>query len=300
MTAPTRIIRMIALAGALAIAGCATPPTDDPAPSGPTTPIAADAEAAFDALERDFDARLGVHAIDTGSGETVSYRSGERFAFASTYKALAAAAVLDAASEAELEEVVEYAATDLVTYSPVTEERVETGMTLRELGEAAVRTSDNTAGNLLVAQLGGPTALGTALRPLGDEVSSFDRIETALNDTAPGDPRDTTTPETFTQNLERYLVGDALDEADRELLTTWMLGNATGDALIRAGLPDGWTVADKSGAAAYGTRNDIGVVYPPDADPIVLVVFSDRDSADAEYDDTLVAEATRVVVDALG
>lgn len=42
-----------------------------------------------------------------------------------------------------------------------------------------------------------------------------------------------------------------------------MKGNATGDKLIRAGVPTDWVVGDKSGAGSYGTRNDIAIVWPP-------------------------------------
>lgn len=62
-----------------------------------------------------------------------------------------------------------------MTYSPVTEQHVATGMTLRELADAAVRYGDNTAGNMLLGRLGGPDGLEDALRGLGDQVTQADR-----------------------------------------------------------------------------------------------------------------------------
>lgn len=61
-----------------------------------TTPIAATTSftGELKELERKFDARLGVYAIDTGTGREVAHRDGERFGYHSTFKALEAGAVL--------------------------------------------------------------------------------------------------------------------------------------------------------------------------------------------------------------
>ena len=78
-----------------------------------------------------------------------------------------------------------------------------------------------------------------------------------------------------------------------------MQNATTGATLIAAGVPAGWTVADKSGAGGYGTRNDIAVVWPAQGAPIVLAVLSSRDEVDAGYDDALIARAAEVVAGAL-
>jgi len=264
-------------------------PSTDPA----TDPATA---RAFAALERRYDARLGVAAIDTGSGRTIAHRAGERFAFASTVKVFIAAAVLDASSDADLATVVHYDRGDLLEYAPVTSEHVDTGMTVRELVDAALRSSDNTAANLLVERLGGPDAVERWLRGIGDRTTSVDRVEPDLNQAVPGDRRDTTTPERFAADLRTVLLGDALDAADRRVLREAMLGNTTGDATIRAGVDPSWRVADKTGTASYGVRNDIAVVTPPGRAPIVLVVMTSRADAAAEPSDALVAAATRAAV----
>ncbi|MBM0233625.1 class A beta-lactamase [Micromonospora sp. STR1_7] len=250
----------------------------------------------FQRLEETFDARLGVYAIDTGTGRTVRYRADERFAYASTYKALAAAEVLDETTDAELDRVVRYSASDLVTYSPITEQHVAEGMTLRALADAAVRYSDNTAGNLLLRHLGGPQRFEKELQEVGDKITDAARYETDLNEATPGDKRDTSTAQSLADDLRAYAVGDALVPADRDILNGWLRGNTTGGALIRAGVPDGWVVGDKTGAGGYGTRNDIAVIWPPDRAPIVLAVLSSRDEKDASYDDALIAQAAEVVI----
>nr|WP_214406193.1 class A beta-lactamase [Pseudonocardia lacus] len=302
------MLTALAVAGSIALAACSAddrpaaspPPATAPTTAGPAASTVIDtADAAFAQLERDFDARLGVFAVDTGSERTLAFRADERFAYASTFKALAAAAVLDGTSPAELDQLVPYTAADLVAYSPITERRTGAGMTLRELCDAAVRYSDNTAGNLLLRHLGGPAGLDAALAALGDDVTRVERTEPELNQAVPGDDRDTSTPRAMAGDLRAYALGDALDDDDRTLLTGWLRENTTGGALIRAGVPAGWEVGDKTGTGSYGTRNDIAVLRPPDRAPIVLVVMSSRGEQNAEHDDALVAAAARAAVAAL-
>lgn len=305
---------VVALGVVLALAGCSGGDGGGPAdqstsaqPSATSTPtptateagpVVVDAEIA--ALEAELDVRVGVYALDTATGRTVEYRADERFAYASTFKALAAGAVLAATDDGGLAEVVPYPASAVVAYSPVTEAHAGEGLPLSELLRAAVQESDNTAANLLLARLGGPTGLGDALRALGDDVTQPARTEPTLNDWSPDDPRDTSTPRALATDLAAYALGNALDDADRELLLGWMRASTTGTSLVRAGVPEGWTVADKSGQASHGTRNDLAVVWPPDGEPIVIAVLTSHDDPDAEPDDAAVARATAVVVDALG
>nr|WP_307249184.1 class A beta-lactamase [Catenuloplanes indicus] len=264
------------------------------------TPAPASATGVYQRLEQRYDARLGVYAVDTGTGRTVTFRPDERFAYASTFKALAAAAVLDRTTDAELRRVIRYTAADLVDYSPVTELHVDEGMTLAAIAEAAITVSDNTAGNLLFRELGGPDGLERALRAIGDRVTSADRIETELNTAIPGDRRDTSTPRALATGLRAYALGGELCRGDREQLTAWLRANTTGAETIRAGVPAGWVVGDKTGSGGYGTRNDIAVLWPPSGAPIVLAVLSTRDTADAAYDNALLADAAAAVVDRFG
>ncbi|PGU28896.1 class A beta-lactamase [Bacillus cereus] len=254
----------------------------------------------FSQLEKKFDARLGVYAIDTGTNRTIAYRPNERFAYASTYKALAAGVLLQQNSIDKLNEVITYTKEDLVEYSPITEKHVDTGMKLGEIAEAAVRSSDNTAGNILFNKIGGPKGYEKALRQqMGDRVTMADRFEPELNEATPGDIRDTSTAKAIATNLKAFTVGNALPAHKRNIFTEWMKGNATGDKLIRAGVPNDWIVGDKSGAGSYGTRNDIAIVWPPNRAPIIIAILSSKDEKEATYDNQLIAEAAEVVINAL-
>ena len=249
-------------------------------------------------LERTYDARLGVYALDTGTGREVEHRADERFGHASTFKALLCGVVLQQNTIDDLDRTITYTPDDLVSWSPVTETRVDTGMSIGELCEAAVSHSDNTATNLLLDEIGGPSGLQAALRDHGDDVISTDRYETEMSEAVPGDTRDTSTPRSIATSLATFVLDDALPEDKRAMLTEWLVGNTTGADLIRAGVPDGWVVGDKTGNGGYGTRNDIAVAWPPDGDPIVIAVLSSRDQQDADHDDQLIADAAEVVVNA--
>lgn len=297
----------------LGLAACASPaaPTPTVTPSASDTPVplpspvaapdlaTPEVEAALADLESRYDARVGLSLLDTGSGATLDHRADERFGYASSLKAFAAAALLDETDDADLDRVVTWtqADVDAAGYSPLTSQHVADGLPLRQLAEAAVRQSDNTALNLVLAELGGPTGLDAALAAQGDDVTDVVHTEPELNSPTPGSTADTTTPAAFTATLARITDGDWLAADDRATLLEWMSGNATGDALIRAGAPEGWQVADKSGGAG-GIRNDVAVVTPPAGDPVVISVLTTRNDPAARYDDALVAEAARIALTA--
>ncbi|MFC9912469.1 class A beta-lactamase [Streptomyces sp. NPDC059862] len=312
MTHPLRIRRGAAWAAAGLLALAALPACGQHTASGAGSPAGAARSASpaagtkpttaeFRALEREFDARLGVYALDTGTGRSVGHRADDRFAYASTFKALAAGAILRKYGTDGIDKVVRYSRDDLVENSPVSENFVETGMTLRGLCAATLWYSDNTAVNLLLDELGGPDGLEKVLEEFGDDVTEMDRYETEMSEGTPGDIRDTSTPRAMAGSLRAFLLGDALKRDERELLRQWMTTNMTGRTLIRAGVPDDWDVADKSGTAGYGGRNNIAVVWPDDGgNPIVMAVMSTRDKKDAERRDALLAKAATVAVEGLG
>ncbi|WP_445229094.1 class A beta-lactamase [Duganella rhizosphaerae] len=248
-------------------------------------------------LEGESGGRLGVAALNTGDGRRLLHRADERFPFCSTFKTMLCAAVL-AREPALLKKRVHYTKKDLVTYSPVTEKHVGKSMTVAALCEATIQTSDNTAANLLMQQIGGPAAVTAFARSIGDMEFRLDRIETELNTALPGDPRDTTTPVSMAESLHKLLLGDGLGAVQRKQLKDWMLGNTTGDTRIRAGVPSGSLVADKTGTGDYGSTNDIGVIWQPGKAPIVLVTYLTQPGKDDKARSEILAEATRIVVEA--
>jgi len=254
--------------------------------------------AQLSALESSANGLLGVALIDSGSSRQLSYRGDERFAMTSTFKALAAAAVLQRSVQQPdlLDKRIHYQQSDLVTYSPVTEKHLQQGMTVAELGAAAVELSDNSAGNFLLREIGGPQGITALARSLGDNQTRLDRWETALNSAIPGDLRDTSTPKAMATNLHQLALGKALPAAQQQMLIQWLKQSKTGAQSIRAGVPAGWQVGDKTGAGDYGTTNDLAILWPPQGEPLVLAVYFTQQQPQAEARRDVLASATRLVL----
>jgi beta-lactamase class A len=264
--------------------------------------IANDAGAAFADLERRSGGRLGVAVLDTANGRQAGHRSDERFPLCSTFKFLAAALVLARVDRGQerLDRRIVYSDKDLVTYSPVTKDHVgPVGLSVAEICEAAVTLSDNTAGNLLLASFGGPPALTAYARTLGDGLTRLDRIETALNEAAPGDPRDTTTPAAMLGDMQRLLAGDALSAESRRQLVGWLLASKTGAKRLRAGLPSDWQVGDKTGAGSNGTANDIAITWPPGRAPVLIAAYFTGSTIADDARSAVIADAGRIAVASL-
>lgn len=254
------------------------------------------------ALEKQYGARLGVYAHNVRTGQTARHRADTLFPICSLFKTLAAATVLrDLDRDGEvLSRRIHYTADDLLENSEQTKENLATGMTIAELCDATIRWSDNTAGNLLLRELGGPTAITRFARSLGDPVTRLDRWETELNSGEPWRITDTTSPRAIGRTYARLVLGDALSRPDRALLTHWLLHNQTSDDRLRKGLPCSWTVADKTGGGAYGTNNNVGIAWTEDGTPLVLAIMSRKFDQGAAREDALIAETARVLADALG
>jgi beta-lactamase class A len=182
----------------------------------------------------------------------------------------------------------------------VTERHVDAGMTVRELCDAAITLSDNTAANLLLASAGGPAGLTAFARSIGDTRTRLDRWETELNEAAPGDPRDTTTPAAMLHSMREVLLGDVLADGSRAQLVDWLVATRTGDRRLRAGLPDGWRVGDKTGTSGNGIANDVGIAWPPGRGPLLVTAYYDGRPATPEQRDAVIADVGRVVASLAG
>lgn len=287
--------RDFSLAAAAAFATFAQP---RPASAAGLSELAAE----WEKLEGSLDGRLGVAVIDTATGERLARRGDERFPMCSTFKLLAAGALLACidTGEEKLERRVRFAASDLVSYSPVTKRHAGgDGMTLAEICAAALTQSDNTAGNLILANIGGPAGVTAFARRIGDAVTRLDRTETALNKATPGDPRDTTTPLAMAGDLHALLLGKILSDTSRAQLDAWLGANQTGGAKLRAGLPADWRIGDKTGGGDHGTVNDIAIIRPPGRAPMIVCVYIAETKASFDACNAVIANVGRGLARAL-
>jgi beta-lactamase class A len=231
------------------------------------------------AYERETGGRVGLYAENIVSGAKLAWRAEERFVMCSTFKASLAAFVLARIDQGKdhLESMVAYGSKDILGYAPAAKQKVASdgtaSMSISDMCAGAVELSDNTCANLLLARVGGPSALTAFWRSIGDPVSRLDHYEPELNLSPPGDPHDATTPAAMSGNLRRFILGDALSPDSRQRLTGWMLNCKTGDNRLRAGLPKDWTVADKTGNSGKDAVGDIAVVWPKPDRPVLISAY---------------------------
>ena len=256
----------------------------------------------LEALRAQLGGRLGVHALDLGSGNRLGLDADGRYAMASTFKLLLAAAVLHRVDrkELKLDQQVAFTAKDMVAYAPVAQQQLARGfMTVQELCAAIMLVSDNAAANLLLRLIGGPAEVTRfAQQLLEDHVTRLDRFEPELNQNLPNDPRDTTTPRAMVNNMDRLLIGDALRPASREQLIAWLTGSQTGQKRIRAGVPKAWKVGDKTGTGENGAVNDVAIATPPDRSPILIAIYMSESKKDAKTLAAAHASIARIISEA--
>jgi len=251
------------------------------------------------AIETSSGGKLGISAVNTANNERIQYRAEERFPMQSTMKLIGAAAILKKSMTDTnlLQQKIMYKKEDLVFWSPITEKHLTDGMTISELCAATIMYSDSTAINLLIKKLGGPQAINAFTRSIGNHTFRLDGWESDLNSN-PNDLYDTVTPAAMEKSLQKLALGNILGQSQREQLITWMKGNTTGDARIRAGAPKGWIVGDKTGSGSYGITNDIAVIWPPKCSPIVVTIYFTQPKKDAPKRDDVIAAATRIIIKA--
>jgi beta-lactamase class A len=226
--------------------------------------------------------RLGVAALDSGSGRRLQSDAQSRFAMASTFKLALAGATLSEADSGRLslDDPITFTKSDLVNYAPVVEAALPAGhLTIAQLSVAIITVSDNAAANLLLKQIGGPPGLTRFFRSCGDRISRLDRWETALNSNESGDPRDTSSANAMLQTMNALLVGRRLKPASRTQLLQWLSNSKTGLNRLRAGFPKPWLVGDKTGTGARGAYNDLAIAWPQGRPPILVAAFLDGGAA---------------------
>jgi beta-lactamase class A len=242
------------------------------------TAFADDVAPALEAQERAIGGRFGLYAEDVKTGAKLAWRADERFTMCSTFKLSLATCVLARVDRGKdsLDRMVGYSPADILPYAPVAKGNLARGLlSIRELCEAAVELSDNTCANLLLARIGGPAALTAFWRATGDTVTRLDHNEPMLNRIRPPDPRDTTTPAAMAGNLRRFVLGDVLSPASRALLIGWMRNCKTSADMLRAGLPAGWTIGDKTGSNGTDILGDIAVAWTEPNRPILICVYTE-------------------------
>ena len=243
-------------------------------------------------------ARLGVAALDSGSGRTIRHDADSRYAMCSTFKLPLAAAVLAEvdAGRMTLEQPLEFGRQDMISHAPVAERLLARGrVSIAEACNAAIEVSDNVCANLLMRRVDGPEGLTAMFRRWGDSETRVDRYELALNTNLADDARDTTTPAAMLGLLRTILLGTALSDRTRSLVIGAMERCATGRDRLRAGLPPDWRAGDKTGTGERGAANDVAFAVPPGRQPVLIASYLSAPAATPAIRNAAHASVARLV-----
>ena len=227
-------------------------------------------------IEQQLGGTIAVAVYNANTNTSWSYNGEQRVPMMSTFKTLACADLLHQADtkRVDLNQPIEIKKSDILSYAPVTTDRVGTSMTLAQLCDATMLTSDNTAANLVLNNIGGPKSVTQFIRTLDDDTTRLDRIEPNVNNVSAAELRDTTTPIAMNSTLYSLLYGHALSETARTQLKQWMMDNKVSDPLLRAALPAGWHIADRSGYdSTYGSRGITAAVWQQGKQPIMISIY---------------------------
>ncbi|PTJ61208.1 BlaZ-like penicillin-hydrolyzing class A beta-lactamase [Mammaliicoccus sciuri] len=250
-------------------------------------------------VEDKYDANIGVYALNTATDEEITFNEDKRFAYASTFKALSSAMLLEKTPHNKLNKKVHVSKEDIVPYSPVLEKFINKDISIKKLIEATMLYSDNTANNMIIEELGGYKEVNKRLKSLDDKTTKPSRMEPELNNYNPKNNRDTSTPQAFGKTLNKLINDGRLSKENKTFLIDLMINNKSGDTLIKKGAPKNFKVADKSGQAiTYASRNDVAFVYPKgESKPIVLVIFTNKEGKTDKPNDKVVSETAKVVLE---
>lgn len=290
--------------GALGVMGCSQQTAPETAPGvQPVRPAVAMESIDLSALERRERGRLGFVALDTATGRSVGWRGNERFVYCSTFKMYLSAATLIRIQDGResLDRLIPITAADMVNHAPVTQPAIGSSLSVARLMQAVVEVSDNPAANLLLKAGGGLDDMQAFYRSLGDDSTRVDRFEPEMN-RLDGD-KDTIEPAQSVANIQRLFVdpGSPLTAESQAMLLRWMVDSPTGANRLKGGVPARWRVAHKTGTGGYGPTNDIGLLYPPAGEPIIVAAYYHATSASSEAaNDAVIAEATRLALTVLG
>lgn len=254
-------------------------------------------------LERENGGKIGLYALNTENGAHIAYHANARFPMYCTAKMIGVSAVLKKSmmNPNLLKERVRYTKQDLIEWSPITKKHLINGMSVAQLCQATITVSDNAAMNLLLKKLGGLTALNAFAHAIGNDAFNLKNRWPNEAKWQWGDIQDTSTPFAMALSLQKLALSNrVLASSQRALLLSWLKGNQVGNARIRAGVPAGWVVADKTGTGFYdGGMGDVGIIWPPHHKPIVLAIYYVKNQKNAPKQQAIIAAVTRIVLKAL-
>src|SRR3954470_2130976 len=219
-------------------------------------------------------ADVGIAALDLNTGETVSIKGNTPFPMASTVKVAIAALYLAQVDHGRrsLDDTI-------------------SGVSARSLMARMLIHSDNRATDMLLRDLGGPSAVHDWLADNGGSGLRVDRTIAQLLGSKRDlwDRRDSSTPVAMVDLLKRIYKAELIKPESRDFLLDLMAQCQTGRNRIKALLP-GVPIEHKTGTLD-GLADDVGFLTMPDGHRVAVAIFT-RGGTDRPR---TIAETARVI-----
>ena len=279
---------VVAMSTFLVVPGC-----NNRSQTNTTTESKQDLQAAFEQIADTIKGDLGASALHIETGDLISFNGNKKFPMQSVYKFPIAMVMLHKVDEGEfsLEDTIKVDQSEYIPiagHSPIRDKYPDgVSLTLRDIIEFNISSSDGTACDVLLRLLGGPTSVQKRIRDLGVKeiaIATTEIVQVA-NDTI--QYQNWATPNGMNQLLQVFHQGGYLSASSQSLLMEYMLvSNKWFDRRIKRLLPPGTEVAHKTGTARtyHGlTRatNDAGIITLPDGKHLAVSVFI-ADSYDSQ------------------
>jgi beta-lactamase class A len=205
-----------------------------------------------------------------------------------------------------LDQSVRFLASDRIlpqTWSPLQDKypQAEVDVPLRELLRLAIVESDNTAADMVLRTIGGPSVVDEYIRTIGVSGFHLQDDEHGLHRDVKIQYRNWFEPAGAVQLLRRLSDNSPLTPEHSALLFGWMKECTTGAHRIKGQLPAGTVVMHKTGSAAgkgmaYAT-NDIGLITLPDGRQLAIAVFITDSKANETARESIIARIARAAYD---
>jgi len=254
--------------------------------------------------------RVGVACSLPGTKLDCDFEADVPLPMQSVYKLPTAMAALHAVEQGRmrLDEKLRFLPSDIQApdeYSPLKDAHPggNVDMPLGDLLRGMVTQSDNVANDIVMRALGGPAASDEYVRGLGIRGIQIRDNEKTLNNDERLQERNTATPRALVELLRRFADRSPLTPEHTQLVMGWMTRSHTGDTRIRALLPLGTVVADKTGTSGVdrpttNADNDAALITLPDGRRLALVVLVADAKAPFAVRERVIAEIGKAVWDA--